>query len=78
MGGSTQPVYIAQGGLAQTCSTYAGGTAVTLNGTSKAASTASFYAPTAVGTSGQILKSNGSGAPSWADLSASSVQIVRW
>ena len=46
-------------------STYAGGTAVTLNGTSKAASTASFYAPTSAGTSGYVLKSNGSGSPSW-------------
>ena len=33
-------------------STYAGGTAVTLNGSSKASSTASFYAPTSAGTSG--------------------------
>lgn len=49
-------------------STYAGGTAVTLNGTSKAASTASFYAPTSAGTSGYVLKSNGSGAPTWSYL----------
>lgn len=47
---------------------YAGGTKVTLNGTDKGASTASFYAPTGAGTSGQWLKSNGSGAPSWSDL----------
>ena len=46
-------------------STYAGGTAVTLNGSSKASSTASFYAPTTAGTSGYWLKSNGSGAPTW-------------
>jgi hypothetical protein len=45
--------------------TLAGGTAVTLNGTSKAGSTASFFAPTTAGTSGHYLKSNGSGAPTW-------------
>lgn len=44
---------------------HAGGTAVTLNGTSKAGSSASFYAPTGAGTSGQYLASAGSGAPSW-------------
>lgn len=48
-------------------STYAGGTAVTLNGTSKASSTASFYAPTAAGTAGQFLKSSGS-APTWDNI----------
>lgn len=36
---------------------------ITLNGT--ATKTPSFYAPTAAGTSGQYLKSNGSGAPTW-------------
>ena len=60
LGAATQPVYFSSDGVASTCSTYAGGTAVTLNGTSKAASTASFYAPTSVGTNGQLLSSNGS------------------
>ena len=63
-GSATKPIYLAAG-VATECNTYAGGTAVTLNGTSKAASTASFYAPTDAGTNGFILKSNGSGAPSW-------------
>ena len=40
-------------------------TKVTLNGTSSSA--ASFYAPITSGTSGQVLKSNGSGAPTWVD-----------
>lgn len=40
-------------------------TAVTLNGTSKAGTTASFYAPTTAGTTGQILKATTSGAPVW-------------
>lgn len=54
--------------------TLAGGTAVTLNGTSKANSTASFYAPTSVGTSGQYLRSNGSGAPSWTSVLINSAE----
>lgn len=40
--------------------------AVTLNGT--ATTSASFYAPTSAGTAGQVLKSNGSGAPGWVTL----------
>lgn len=39
------------------------GATVTLNGNS--VSNANFYAPTSAGTSGQVLKSNGSGEPSW-------------
>ena len=65
VGGSTVPIYLSNG-WPNTCSTYAGGTAVTLNGSDKGASTASFYAPTSAGTSGYYLKSNGSGAPTWA------------
>jgi hypothetical protein len=65
-GSSTQPIYINSSSQPTTCSTYAGGTEVTLNGTNKGASTASFYAPASAGTSGQILKSSG-GEPSWAD-----------
>ena len=37
---------------------------VTLNGTST--TSASFYAPTSAGTNGYVLKSSGSGAPTWA------------
>lgn len=65
IGGSTQSVYIDTNGVVTAGSTYAGGTAVTLNGTSAAASTASFYAPTTAGTSGYVLTSSGSGAPTW-------------
>ena len=56
-------------------STYAGGTAVTLNGTSKAGSTASFYAPEGAGTANQYLKSSGSGAPTWETFSTSTVGL---
>lgn len=47
-------------------STYAGGTAVTLNNSSKASSTASFYAPTSGGASNTILIGKGTtAAPEW-------------
>lgn len=39
---------------------------VTLNGSTTASP--NFYAPTSAGTSGYILKSNGSGAPSWVQM----------
>lgn len=65
VGTTTKPVYFKADGKPYECSSYAGGTKVTLNGTDKGASTASFYAPTAVGTSGQVLSSSGNGAPSW-------------
>ena len=64
VGGTTKPIYLSLG-TPTVGSTYAGGTAVTLNGTSKESSTASFYAPTSAGKSGYILTSNGSGTPSW-------------
>ena len=51
--------------VAASLDAHAGGTAVTLNGTSKAGSSASFYAPTGAGTSGYYLKSAGSGEPAW-------------
>ena len=40
---------------------------ITLNGTAN--QNPSFYAPAGAGTNGQILKSNGSGAPTWASYS---------
>lgn len=42
------------------------GASITMNGA--VASSPSFYAPTSAGTAGQVLKSNGSGAPSWITL----------
>jgi hypothetical protein len=45
--------------------TYAGGTNVTLNGTNKSNNSASFYAPTTGGSSGQVLISNGNDTPTW-------------
>lgn len=67
VGSSTQPVYLSDGKLIA-ANSFAGGTKVILNGTDTGASTATFYAPTGAGTSGQFLKSSGSGAPSWAAL----------
>ena len=70
VGGVNKPIYLSNGAATE-ANTYAGGTAVTLNGSSKASSTASFYAPTGAGTSGQYLKSSGSGAPTWANFPTS-------
>lgn len=65
-GGTTTPIYVDSDNVIKECTKYAGGTAVTFNGTSKAGSTASFYAPTAAGTANQVLISNGSNkAPTW-------------
>ena len=69
LGSGTKPIYF-NSGVPTECSTYAGGTKVTLNGADKGASTASFYAPTAGGTAGQVLVSGGSSAPGWKDFSA--------
>ena len=63
-GSSTKPIYLSSGSPTE-CSTYAGGTAVTLNGTSKAASTASFYAPTSAGTANYVLIADANGIPTW-------------
>ena len=38
---------------------------ISMNGSSFGGNATSFYAPTTVGSNGYILKSNGSGAPSW-------------
>lgn len=46
-------------------SSKAGGTEVILNGTSRKGNVADFYAPVSAGTNGYILKSNGSGTPTW-------------
>ena len=74
-GSVTKPIYLSSGSATE-CNTYAGGTAVTLNGSSKAASTASFYAPTGSGTSGYLLQSNGSSAPTWTNTIGSSTTAL--
>lgn len=75
VGGVNKPIYLSNGAATE-ANTYAGGTAVTLNGSSKASSTASFYAPTGAGTSGQYLKSSGSGAPVWETFPTSMAPIA--
>lgn len=64
VGSVNQPIYLVKG-VATAANTYAGGTAVTLNGTSKAATTASFYAPTSAGTEGYLLIADKDGNPTW-------------
>ena len=72
VGSAIKPIYLSSG-TATECTTYAGGTAVTLNNSSKAGSTASFYAPTAGGTANtQALVGNGAtAAPKWVNISPS-------
>lgn len=68
---ATKPVYVSSNGVFSVGNTYAGGTKVTLNGTDKASSDISIWAPTAKGTSNQYLKMNSAGtALEWASLPA--------
>lgn len=68
VGSATQPVYINNQGKPVAANSYP---TTTLNGTATTA--ASFYAPTGAGTNNYVLKSNGSGAPSWVAQSTLSV-----
>lgn len=47
---------------------------ITLNGSST--TSPSFYAPTTAGTSGYVLKSNGSGAPSWVSATLTDTKVT--
>lgn len=67
LGTTTKPVYFSSDGVVSACLNYAGGTKVTLNGTEHKGTIATMYAPTTAGKSGYSLKSNGSGAPRWAN-----------
>lgn len=67
LGTATKPVYFSSDGVVSACLNYGGGTKVTLNGTEHKGTNATLYAPTTAGTSGYSLKSNGSGAPRWAN-----------
>lgn len=71
VGSSTYPVFIEATGVATQCSQFAGGTQIKLfnNTNKKAGAIDSIYAPTASGSSGQYLRSGGSGvAPSWSSI----------
>ena len=65
VGSATQPVYIDSTGKPQTANSIPKLNNGTTGGT--------FYAPTGAGTSGQVLKSSGTGAPTWVDQSTLSV-----
>ena len=74
IGSSTVPVYFGSLGKPVACTAYAGGTRLTLNGESKSGLSASLYAPTSSGSSGQLLVSRGSGTnPVWTSTSSISV-----
>lgn len=68
IGSNSKPIYINSAGEMVAGSSYAGGTAITLNGSSKSGTAATFYAPTAAGSNGQVLTSTG-GAPVWKNQS---------
>lgn len=69
---ATKPLYLNSSGVLTAGNTYAGGTAVTLNGTSKAGSTASFYAPTDDGGTTVnrlfVSKKDLSSSPAWSGV----------
>lgn len=66
LGSATTPLYLNTNGIITVCTTYAGGTAITLNDVPKGGSTASFYAPEAKATAEkQILMSSSSNLPVW-------------
>ena len=72
LGSATKPVYTSADGTFTECSTYAGGTAVTLNGSNLAGSTARIYAPTYNGDFGQFLMSTGNNVvPAWVSIDSS-------
>lgn len=69
LGSTTKPIYLNSSGVLSEGNTYAGGTAVTLNATTRFGQSINFFAPTTGGGAGQILKSNGpTYEPSWTDL----------
>lgn len=71
-GDLNNPVYFSSNGQVAKASTYAGGTKVTLNGSDKGGSSASFYAPTSNGTPGFLLVSGEAESvpPKWVDPSS--------
>lgn len=76
VGNANNPVYIASTGVATKCNTYGGGTAITLNNASKAAATASFYAPTSGGTANYFLRAVGStSAPQWTQFQSLTINV---
>lgn len=61
-GSSSKPIYLTSAGIVQECSSYAGGTSLTINGVNKGGSSASVYAPTTYGNAGQVIVSGGNNA----------------
>lgn len=70
LGSTTQPLYTSAAGTFAKCTKYAGGSAVTLNGTSKSGAAATIYAPESAGTSGQVLVADANGVPSWGNVAS--------
>lgn len=79
-GSAIKPVYFSANGTVAEASAYAGGTSVTLNGSDRSGSYASFYAPTSYGTAGYVLTSGESTGvpPKWTDPSSLSVHSASY
>lgn len=76
IGGTTTPTYINLGDISLSTK-YAGATQINLNGVSTSGQDAAIFAPTTVGTAGQLLVSQGtSNAPMWKDASLINVGSV--
>ena len=69
VGATNKPVYFV-GGEPQQCLTYAGGTRINLNGTTKGSTTVTVWTPSSAGTAGQLLVSTGA-APAWSSTTYS-------
>lgn len=69
VGATNKPVYFV-GGEPQQCLTYAGGTRIKLNGTTKGSTTVTVWTPSSAGTAGQLLVSTGA-APAWSSTTYS-------
>lgn len=70
VGSASKPVFINAQGKPQQ-----GNTIPTINLNNASTTSASFYAPADAGNNNQYLKSNGSGAPTWATFSKSTVGL---
>lgn len=66
LGSTKVPIYLSSTNTFSACASFASGTSITLNGSNKAAQTATFYAPTDYGASGFLLRSKGANSsPEW-------------
>lgn len=74
LGSNTEPIYTSGAGTITACDKYAGGTKVKLNGTDQNSKDIEIYAPTASGSSTEVLVGGGNNqAPTWTNLNGITV-----